>query len=837
MFGNYLVTALRNLERNRLYASITIFGLAAAFAVAILIGQFVRHELTYDHWIPGYKRIYKVTNTLAPLAPGARPLNSDANPSPLAAELRSSATGSLDVARLMQTSPPLRHTDADPARDERTIAWADPNIFKVLPLPALAGNLDTALQQPDTAVITRAMARKYFGKDLPIGETLQVQASASGPQFPGFGPPTAPGAIPWHRLRITAVLKDLPSNTNLTTQIFLSGRSAYSNMASQDAGPSNWGQITTRTFVRLAPAGSEADLQRALEAAARRANSAPGLRFTFHALPLGEAHLTPLDSAQPGSAGSRSVAYSLAGVGALIVLVAAINFITLLTARAARRGVEVGVRKAVGAERGDLMVQFIGETLIQVAFATVIGGALAEALFKPVGAVIQRDLALDFIHDPVLLGGVLVTATVVGLLASIYPALVLSSFRPATVLKGEVQASGSPLARSSMVVVQFAILVGLIVTTTTLYRQTHYALTQGFGSVDSKLMLGVFTSCDNAFAEEVRKVPGVSGAACSSRMAMEAGGAMFKGPIGVGGRRMVEFNMEPVGFGYFELYGVKPLAGRLFQRGFGRDSALADPKGTVPPTVIINETAARALGYSDPKKAVGKPLNSMISNFRSRAPGLQPLGGVAPSEIIAVVPDAPRSVRAAAEPIVYFMWAAPLDSVSIKMTGQDIPGAVAGIEATWRRVMGGQRLQEQSLSQYRQTLYLDLIIQGLAVGICAALAVLIACLGLFALSAYTTELRTKEIGVRKVMGADTKDVVLLLLWQFTIPVLVATAIAVPVGFLVMNWWLRGFVYHVPLGAGTFVLAAVAAVVIAWLTVSWQSFAVARAKPASALRYE
>jgi putative ABC transport system permease protein len=735
----------------------------------------------------------------------------------------------------------LRRTAADAARDEKAIAWADPNIFQVLPLPVLAGNLDTALQAPDTAVITRAMARKYFGKDLPIGETLQVQAGASGPQgplLPGLGPPPAPGTVPWHELRITAVLKDLPSNTNLTTQIFISGRSAYSSLAIQDAQPPNWGWIGPRTFVRLRPQATAADLETALVAAARRANAAPGLHSIFHALPIGDAHLTPLASATPGSAGSRSVAYGLAGVGALIVLVAAINFVTLLTARAARRGVEVGVRKAVGAARGDLMAQFIGETLIQVAVATVIAGALAEALFKPVGAVIQRDLALDFVHDPVLLAAVLGAALVIGLLASIYPALVLSSFRPAAVLKGEVQASGSPLARSSLVVVQFAILVGLIVTTTTLYRQTHYALTKGFGDVDSKLMLGVFTSCDNAFAEEVRKLPGVSGAACSSRMAMETGGAVFKGGIAAAGGRPVEFNLEPVGFGYFELYGVKPLAGRLFERGYGRDSALADPKGAAAPTVILNEAAARAFGYSDPKKAVGKSLNASFGFFRALLPGASPTpSGVAPSEIIGVVPDAPRSVRAAAEPIVYFMWGAPLDAVSIKMTGRDVPGTVKGIEAAWRRVMGSQRLQEQSLSQYRQTLYLDLIIQGLAVGVSSGLAVLIACLGLFALSAYATELRTKEIGVRKVMGADTLQVVALLLWQFTLPVLAATAIAIPIGFLAMRWWLSGFVYHVPLTAWTFVVAAVAAVVIAWLTVSWQSFTVARARPASALRYE
>jgi putative ABC transport system permease protein len=318
-------------------------------------------------------------------------------------------------------------------------------------------------------------------------------------------------------------------------------------------------------------------------------------------------------------------------------------------------------------------------------------------------------------------------------------------------------------------------------------------------------------------------------------MALETGGFIGKGPIAAGGGRTVEINFEGVGFGYFELYGVKPLAGRLFERGFGRDNALADPKGAAAPTVILNEAAARAFGYADPKKAVGKALKWSPPFRPPPAPGAAPT--LVASEIIGVAPDAPRSVRAAAEPIIYFVSTGPIDAVSIRMTGQDIPGTVKGIEAAWRRVMGSQRLQEQSLSQYRQSLNLDLIIQGLAVGVSAGLAVLIACLGLFALSAYTTELRTKEIGVRKVMGADTWQVVMLLLWQFTLPVLAATAIAVPIGFLVMRWWLSGFVYRVPLTPWTFVAAAVAAVAIAWLTVSWQSFAVARAKPAGALRYE
>ena len=817
MFGNYVVTALRNLERNRLYAAITVLGLAAAFAVSILIGQFVRNELTYDHWLPGYQRVYVLTSTFA--FPGQPPSTSPMVQTPVAAQVKTAFPGAEAVARLMSSAPSLRRTAADAAVQEPTVAWADPDVFKVFPLTALAGDLGDALAQPDTAVITRAMARKYFGKDLPIGETLQVQPAV---QALPIGPPVAPAPQPWRTVRITAVLKDLPSNTNLATEIFISGRSAFSTLAVQDSGPSSGFRVSAQTFVRLRPQATAAELERAL-AVVGRPTAKAFFPMTLHAVPLGEVHLAPLGAAGPGAkpVGSRSVAYGLAGVGGLIVLVAAINFVTLLTARAARRGVEVGVRKAVGARRGDLMVQFIGETLIQVAVAAVIAGVLAEALFKPVGAMIQRDLALDFVHDPILLAGVAGSALVIGLLASIYPALVLSSFRPAAVLKGEVRASGSPLARAALVAVQFAILVGLIVTTTTIYRQTQYALTRSLGDADTRLILSATTPC-TAFPQEVRKLPGVAGAACSSIASLNTPGVimafMFRKP----GGRTQEFETNPVDFGFFELYGVHPLAGRLFSRRYGQDTAARQAAAS---TVIINEAASRALGYANPKAAIGMRMK-LGDNPGAPAP-----------EIIGVVPDAPKTVRAPVAPTLYSVAPDQFNSVSIRMTGQDTPATVAAITAAWKRVNGDQRLVLQSPYQYRQALYLDLIIQRLTVGVGAGLAVLIACLGLFALSAYTTEVRTKEIGVRKVMGADTWQVVLLLLWQFTIPVLAATAIAIPIGYLAMRWWLSGFVYHTPLSAWTFVVAGVAAVVIAWLTVSWQSFAVARARPAGALRYE
>jgi putative ABC transport system permease protein len=832
MFRNYLAAALRNLARNRLYGAISILGLAVAFTAAILIAQFVRNEFSYDRWLPGFQQVYKLTDQLQLPGQPSGP-DADITQAAIAGQLEA-VMPRIVAARLMEDFPSLRRRSGDQSSAERIFAWADPDIFKVFPLPVLSGNLATALQQPDTVVITHSIARKYFHRDLPIGDTLQVQTSDTPP---GAGPQT-PGTPTWHSLRVTAVLKDLPSNTNLTTEIFASGRSAYSQLAKFETH-SSLGNIGTFTFVRLSPTQSAQDLQRALDVAGRPeaalfASLGGGSRFRFHATPIAEAHLTPVGLTSPVAkpTGSREVAFGIAGVGAMIVLVAAINFVTLMTARAGRRGVEVGVRKAVGARQRDLMTQFMLEALIQVVLAALIAMVLAALLIKPFSAFVQRELPLDFLGDPLLFLGIVGAALAIGLAASVYPALVLSSFRPAAVLKGGlVQTTGSALARQSLVVVQFAILVGLIVTTATIYRQTVFALSQGVGGSDSKLIAGVFTPCDNAFPKEVARLPGVSAVACSSLNALNTPNAENITPVRLGGGRQMNFDVAPVDFGFFELYGVRPLAGRLFSRDHGEDAVLTQFDTPAQPTVVINETAAHDLGFADPRAAVGKSL------FWSRPAKPGVAAAPAPSRIIGVVPDMPVTVRSATRPIFYFVIPKKLGVLSIRFTGRDIPGTVRAIERVWKRTGNTDPFQLNFLSQSRMNLYLDIVIQGVTIAICALLAVLIACLGLFALSAYTTERRTKEIGIRKVMGASTSDVVRLLVWQFTIPVLWAIALALPIAVLAMNDWLSHFVYHVELPLWAPVLAAVAALAIAWATVSYQSYIVARARPAGALRYE
>lgn len=448
----------------------------------------------------------------------------------------------------------------------------------------------------------------------------------------------------------------------------------------------------------------------------------------------------------------------------------------------------------------------------------------------------------------------------IGFLGGLYPAFVLSSFKPGTVLQGgKVRSMGSPITRQVLVVVQFAILIGLILGTVTIYRQTQFALTQGLGS-ESELVVQVQTNCQNAFPAEVRKLPGVERAACSSLNALSSPAAKNITQIDTKDGQQLTFSIAPVDFEFFETFDIKPLAGRVFDRARGNDGPLplqaaqqgstvgqqpgqAAPPSTPPPAqpgaagnpfgprpVVLNESAAKQLGYSTPEEAVGKTMS-----WIQPGAGLAPL----PSEIIGVIADIPVSVGAKADSTFYFIAPRMVNMLSIKTTGEDLAGTVREIQRVWKDTSNVRPIQLTFYDQTRRTQYLDIIIQSAMIGICAAAAIAIACLGLFALSAMAAERRTKEIGIRKALGATTGNVLGLLMWQFTIPVLWAIVIALPAGYYIMEKWfdLQGYAYRVDQPLWLFAIAALAALAIAWITVSFQTFMVARAKPVKALRYE
>ena len=811
MLRNYLAAALRNLLRNRLYTLISVGGLAIAFAAALLIAIFVGDEFSYDRWIPGAKDAYLLTNTA--VMKSGHPDISDSTPPDVAGWLRVDFPQMKAVARLWSDRLPVRHGRIEAVEP---MMWADPDIFEILPLPTVGGDLKTALARPDGLVLTQTIARKYFGTDSPVGQILLIDQ---------------------HPMRVAAVIKDLPSNTHLGMAMIVSGRAPFSELARMDNMPAErrtkpW---SAYTYFRLGPGASVQPVVDRMPAfvKAHMPGYAPERKgaagFTFQITPIAGIHFRPRALSVMTPRGDLAATQSVTAIGALIVVMAAINFVNLMTARSGRRAVEVGVRKLTGAQRPDLVVQFIGEALIYAALGALLAFVLAEALLPGLNAFLGRRMAFPYgLALPVLLGLVLL----IGALAGAYPALVMSGFRPAAVLKGGVvQGSGGATLRQALVTFQFAVLIGLIVSTAVIWRQTAFATKESL-RLDSDQMLLIAAPCvPDSFEKEVAALPGVNGAACSWM-------APLFNTFGVYARsaqgQELSFYSNAIGFNFFELYGLKPLAGRFFSREYGGDSiSVADDRPDRPEAVVINQTAMRALGFSKPADAVGK---SFTWTHIKTPDGL--FFTLHPARVIGVVEDFPmNSIRARIEPTAFYVQPDQQAYINVKLKGRDIPETMKAIDRVWRATGHPGKANTFFLDRVMQGRYRDVTQQGQLFGIFAGIAIFIACLGLVGLAAFATERRTKEVGIRKAVGASAFDVLKLFLWQFTVPVLWANLAAWPLAFLAMTRWLQGFAYHIPLTVWPFALAATAAVLIAWLTVLAQTSRAARSRPVTALRYE
>jgi putative ABC transport system permease protein len=826
---SYASAAFRNLTRNWLYAAVTIGGLAIGFAAAILIGLFVRDEFSYDRWIPGHERLFQVFQTLTPPG-GGEPLDEGGTRGDVAAALKLDFPQIEAIARMVREQPILKRGQVEAV--EPDFYWADPNLLDLLRLPVVAGDIGGALQSPDGIVLTRTLARRYFGRDAPLGGILLVN--------PAAGPP-APAALNQpHPMRVMAVIQDLPSNTHLKVAAIASGLAVFSPLAGMDQGHANPMEGSVYTYARLQPGASAEALRADLPAfVARRIPSGPlmGSSLALHLAPLASIHLAAhLNEVQwvmkPG--GDRKLIVAVTIVGVMIVLVGGINFVTLVTARSARRAVEVGVRKASGAGRRDLVIQFIGEAVLQVALAMLAATALAELTLPALNSALQRTIQFDYLHDPTLTLALLAATLVLGVAAGAYPALVLSSFRPATALKGGPnQAGGSRTVRQILVVLQFAVLIGLILATVTLYRQTTFALRARL-QVDSDHTLWINEPCNSGFIARVRSVPGVRTAVCSSSIPLENGGA----PTAAFGQRgrTESIQMAPADFGFLDFYGLKPLAGRFLDAKRGEDARLLQPGVQGNPSVVLNQAAVRRLGFASPEVAVGRTVSWRRLVMAPDAPPV--LLPPEPSTVVGVAPDfSLGSVRSAVEPMIFYVDPSLLFTANVRLTGRDIPHTLRALDRLWKTMGQPRPMRRKFVEQAMEDLYRDIIAEETVMAICAGLAVFIACLGLFALAAFTAEQRTKEIGVRKAMGASTIDILRLLIWQFTQPVLWANLIAWPLAWWAMDHWLHGFAYRVDLPPWLFLAATALALLIAWATVSVHAWLVARAKPVTALRYE
>lgn len=822
MLANYFAAAVRNLLRNRAYAIINLLGLSLGFAAAILIALYVKDEYSYDAFVPDRDRIYQVNELIQP--PGRAPIRLSVSSATDAPALQLAFPEIELATRLGPANVQLRRTGTEmPAKVKA--AWAEPGFFQMFPLRAVSGNLSGALSRPDEVVLTRKAARQLFGAENPVGKTLSVDRA--------------------NVLRVTAVVEDLPSNSHFNVEVFLPGIASFSSITAAEASQRGGAARSENlyTYVRLRSGAS-------IDAVTARLRSfvdthVPGMvnnvpiskAYTFILTPLADLHLAPASLAAMKPPSDPRVVYAFTGVALLILVVACGNFVSMMTARATRRAVEVGVRKAVGASRRQIMVQFLGECLFYAALALIPALIAVKLILPAFNGFLQRQIAFDLVGDPVLALGVVALTLLTGIAAGAYPALYLSRFRPNVVLKGTTTSvTNSGRVRQGLVVFQFATLIALLVATATVYRQTQYAIEGRLSvSADQIWMGDRSVRCTRNLIGSVRAVEGVRAATCASASTLTFGNitAIFMPP---GNGAAVAARAAPIEPGFFDLFGIKPVAGRLPSTQHGSDDALRERNDlALNPTVVINESAARALGFTTPAAAVGKfrpwkRIGLVEGQLRPTE--------TASSEIVGVVPDfSIGSVREAIEPTAYYLDPTFATHLVLELKGGAIRKGLDGVEKLWARQQPGTRLDGTFLSQYMNDLYADIRTQSTMFSAFAGIAVALASLGLLGLAIFAAERRTKEIGLRKVMGARRGQILLFLTWQFSRPVLWANLIAWPVAYFVMRRWLEGFAYHVDLGVLTFLLAGALALAIALASVSGHALLVARARPVTALRHE
>jgi putative ABC transport system permease protein len=815
MLRNIFIAAWRNALRDRVTTALNIGGLAIGMAAAILITLHVRHEASYDRFLTDYERVYHIA--AIEFAPGRPDEHKFISQPELASLLSAEIPGLAGVARVQEDSFAVRHGEVEATE---AVSDADPDFLTVLGLPVWRGDPATALKDPASLVLTRDMAMKYFGRDDVVGETLDLNR-----KYP---------------VQVTAVLEDLPSNTHLKAKMFISSLAAYADLGYYDthfrgavagAGALSSGNFNVDTYFRLAPGADASVIEAELPALVAR-HLPPDPRtgkvsVAYVVDPVVDLHLDPRGH-DDNSSGRLTSLIALATVGVLVLLVAGINFVNLVTARASRRAIEVGVRKALGATRRQLILQFMGETMGYALVALVIAVSFVELVLPSVNAFLDHRLSFTYFRDPALAVGGLGVVVAIGLLAGIYPALVLSSFRPAMVLKRLVPgAGGAGRLRQTLVVLQFAVSIGLIIATGIIYRQTNFASRESlkFDHDQIALVQEGRAPCKGDLTERLAQAPGIRAVACSRAAPLNFTSSSRN--MILPDQRQLDVGIQSVDFGFFELYSMKPLAGRLFERARGTDALSTDDSQPMAAPVVINEGMMRLMGFNDPAAAVGREVT--VNGVRNQQ---------RPVPIIGVIPDFQvESVREPVKPTVYFIDPTDFQLLSVKLDGQHFADGVASLDRLVGEAVPNLPPSHRFLDDEIGRRYRDITREGEVFAIFAGVSVLIACLGLFGLAAFTAERRTKEIGIRKALGASTADVVRLLVWQFAKPVLIANLVAWPVAWFVMRGWLDGFAYRIPLTPEPFLLAGASAVVIAVATTMFHAVRVARSRPVSALRYE
>lgn len=810
MFKNYITVAWRNLIKNRTFSIINIAGLAVGLACFILITMYVIDELSYDRFHEKADRIYRIHSDIRF---GGTDLNMAVSADPMGAALKKDYPQVEEFTRIYASEGSKLFKKGNQYINETKVAYADSTFFNVFTFPAVEGDAATALNEPNTVVITESTARKYFGStQAAMGK--MIECSDNGQTL----------------YKVTAVVKDFPSNSHFNFDLLLS-------MDNADYGFGNYLSHNFHTYLLLKPGSDYKALERKfpqyidqyilpqarqfMQINSMADFEKTGNKLVYSLMPLTDIHLYSSRGVELGVNGNIQYVYIFGAVALFILLIACINFMNLSTARSSARAREVGIRKVLGTEKRSLILQFLTEStltsLISLLLA-LMGAALVLNWFNDLAG---KQFYISDLFQPKFMVFLLLLTVFVGVVAGSYPAFFLSAFKPIAVLKGKINSGLSKSTlRSTLVVFQFFASVVLITGTIIIYNQLNYIQSAKIGFNKDQVLVVENGSMDaskaQAFKTEVSKLSGVKNASFAGFLPVSNSSrndntwsteAVMNEKNG--------FNMQNwrIDYDYIPTLGMEIIAGRNFSQEFGSDST----------AVILNETAAKIFGSGN---AIGKKLYTSDGN-----------GNTFTYTVVGVVRNFNyESLRKNVGPLCFRLgnnrWAS-----AYRVETKDIKNLLAQVESKFKAMAPGMPFNYSFLDESFSNMYRDEQRVGKLAFSFAFLAIFIACLGLFGLATYMAEQRTKEIGIRKVLGASASGIVQMLSKDFVKLVLIACAFAVPLAWWAMNRWLQDFAFRINISWWVFAAAGFIALLIALLTVSFQAVKAAFTNPVKSLRTE
>jgi putative ABC transport system permease protein len=787
MLKNLIKTAVRHILKHFGYSILNILGLTLGITSALFLVIYIADEVSYDRYHEKADRIYRVSSSIK---------EPDDKFTWIVAQIPFGPQVVKDYPEVQSSvrfinMPRALYKFEDKEFNEENFFYVDSTLFDIFTYKVIKGEVKSALLSPKKIILTEKIANKYFGKSDPIGKTLTTGTDT---------------------YEVTGVIEDVPTNSHFRFDAL-----AARNNLPKDIG--NWGNFGVFTYL-LFPENFdvkafETKMKGMYDAYMKTIFEPLKIDITYHLEPITRIHLYSKNSGEPQPTGSITYVYIFGIVAVFLILIAAMNYMNLATARSTRRAREVGLRKVVGSRRGPLVFQFLSESMVFTLVSLLISIVLIMILLPKFNQLAAKSFNLQILYSPVVMLTLLAVVIIVGIFGGSYPAFFLSRFSPVTVLKGVItQGSAGSLFRKILVIIQFSISVIMIICTLVVYKQLNYLknMDQGF---DQKNVVGLQLN-----GQMVRKYPVLKQVlsenqnikfvtSTNTEVGQGSGKVIFKVETDQG---MIDrgVNFAVVDHDFVDALGIKMLQGRDFQQDMPSDTLTG---------VVVNETFVKRMGWAEP---VGKKVT---------------LGNAINGRVIGVMQDYHQTGMYNAIESLMLLWRPLNNVVYIKLSGADTPQTLGFIESKWKEIFPDQPFVYTYLTDRFKGQFEADEKRGLIFTIFTVLAILIACLGLFGLASYMVEQRTKEIGIRKVFGANEKTILGLISRDFLLLVSIGIFIAVPVSYYFMSNWLKDYVYKTNIGVPLLVISAFLTILITFITISYKAYQAAIMNPAQALKTE